>query len=404
MKIKILSIFIIFLLQFNSTFVYAQPDRDLRDLQEYAKKFDEEQRKKRIDELERKLDGSVGSVDLERAIKPFLWLVVVALILTVGWGYMDRRSSSKSADKALSKAIREGFYSSALQRIAPLSKDEVLEMTIDEIAEKISKPKFLIKETIKELGWSAKNFDGAKAKATTQRINSETEKLMKSGLSEEEARSLSKERISYDDKLEELMEEESKILKSDLPLYLTIYGEHPNDDLTWYSICLDEKGNSVRGYKLFSEGISEIGISSGFKLGRNIGFETLKNPADFGSNVTISLYRKKFPATAKYVGVFISTSSKFLEDSKYHRNIKLEYSVDGFFANYESFFWNIDYSEPSQIFLGLVDLTSNSNASFVPAHDLRLELSDNYIVSNEQDKLLLNSFRESAAKLINKIA
>jgi hypothetical protein len=404
MNIKILSILIIFLLQFNFSHVYAQSDRELRDLQEYAKKFDEEQRKKRIDEIERKLSGAPSKRATEDAVNNIFWMIAAAVILAVGWVYIDRRNSFKSADKALSKAISDGSYSIALQRLAPLSKNDICEMTIDEIAEKISKPKFLIKESIKELGWTAKNFDGAKAKAMTQRINFETEKLIKLGLGEEEARSSSKEKILYQIKLDELMEEESKILKSDLPLYLTIYAEHPNDDLTWYSICLDEKGNFVRGYKLFSEGICEAGVSAGFKFGKNIGFETFRNPADFGSNVTISLYRKKFPATAKYVGIFISASSKFLEDSKNHRNIKLEYSADGFFADCKSFFWNIDCSEPSQIFLGLVDFTSNPHASFIPALDLKLEFSDNYIVSNEQDKSLLNSFRESATKLINKIA
>lgn len=402
MKIKIFITLIIFFFQFYTGNVFAQSERDLRDLQDYAKRYDEEQRKKRVDEIERKLSGAPSKRAAEDAINNILWMIVAAIFLAVVWVYIDRRRSSRSADEVIHKAINDAYISIALKRLAPLSKDDILEMTIEEISQKISKPNVLIRESLKELGWSAKNFDGAKANAMSNNINSEAEKLIKKGVSNEEARFIAKEKILYEKKLNELKDEEANFSKSDLPLYLTIYAENPNDDITWYSICLDEKGNIVRGYKLFSESISESEISNGFIVGKNIEFETLKNPRNFGSNISIILHRKKFPAKAKYVAVYISASADFLEDAKYHKNLKIEFATDGFFSDSKSFTLSISEDEPTQIFIGLVDFFSNPKPTFIPARDMNLRFSDDYIINNEQDKSLLKSFQSSAVKLINK--
>jgi|GEM_PF-5784398 len=398
MKTKTLCILAILFVQFHATNVFAQSGTTWREAQEYSKKFDEQQSKRMADEFERKLNGGTSKREMDRGFDIYLGLLAVGVTLAVVLTYFNRRSNRKLLDEAVSKAYIQTVDSPPPERLGPLTKDDILGMTVEEIAEKISKPKVLVRKSLAELGWSAKNFDGTSAKARDLRIASKTKEFIASGLNAEEARSTARESVLYEIKLEDLRVKEAGLTKPELPLYITICAGTPKDRINKNLICLDKNGGLAKGYKLYGDFSDDA--STGFLYDENVEFETFKNPAEFGGNETIILYRKKFSNQARYVGIFVSTCADGIANSKFHGNIKIEFAPKGFFAGSELFEWEVTTLETSQIFLGLVDLRSKPKPSFIRANDLRLVISDDYINENVEEESLLKHFQEIARTII----
>jgi hypothetical protein len=390
---------IYFLLQISLPLTYAQQDRNLRDLQELAKKHDEQQQKERVAELERRLNGG-GSENPEFYIKAILWFALVYMVGYFIYRRYENKRVSKIVDQQVKEHIREAFDKAEARQLEPLTKEEISKLSLDEIANKINKSKTLVRITLGQLGWVAKDFDGAKVKSAREEEDLKYKSLVDKGVGSEKARELAKRQLSYKRELDKLKEKESQTKDDKFPIHITLFSKDSESQLIWYVACFGEECKLIKGYSLFSEGASEIEKSGGFQLERNIDVNSYFDPMEAGANTTISIYGDKLPKTSRYISVFLSASADMHKSSRVHSHLRMELKTSGFFSTGSNQEWNFQDCAGSQLFLGMIDLRSVAGPTFVQAKNQTLPIPDKDVFNDEETGILMPKYQEISRQLV----
>ena len=381
----------------------AASERDLRDLQDWAKKVDEERRKTQLEELEKSLYDT-RSAD-KHTLTLLFGFIGISLILTITWKIFeleikDRLFPPKVNGDENERLLNEAALRLAENKLEPLKQVDIYNLTIDDIAKQTSKPIFVVRDCLKTLGWNAADFDGRQAQSFDEKVKNEAIKLARTYSNKDELRTVARERALYVQKLEDLKILESKLTPSKIPIYLTIYASDPAHQLIWRVICLDNKKDLARGYSQFSESFHWDGSYRGFEIGKNIEYDTYFNPQEMNANVTIRIYPSGFSSGVRYIGLFLSSVSMAHEDLAFHSLVKVGYSSHGFFGNTTFVEINCDCAEESQLLLGLVDLNGIPKPRFLSANGVKAEITDAFIEEDLGSRLVLKGLQRACKSFL----
>ena len=376
---QILILTTIALFSFNS---YSQSSQEERALIEYAKKYDKEQMDKRVDEIERKLNGTYYSKP-DRAFSIIGYIFGLAVLAAVVSELVKSKKNSdlnKELEKKRDdfKSRMENFKNEQEKRwhlfnnpIDAIAKEDLPNMTVSEIQKVIDKSEDSVKSELARNGLICADFDGKKFLD-----------LMGPDVPTDSAHS-----VEFGNRFNEVQ----KYLKdSELKLSLKLEDDEarrnnhqimyfkastaPEKDIATeiFVSCFDSGGKLVPGCYL-ENGVDnfygDFDFNSGIKFKRNYNLDGIKNGPSFFSD-TIRIDAFKIPDSINYVLFSVFTAFdpfSYLDDEdeiKAARKNQKQFEIDvrsrGLDSIPESYNWIIKGGVNRMLLLGYIERVDES--------------------------------------------
>ena len=360
----------------------AQSSQQERALMDYAKQYDKEQREKRADELQRKMDGGIGSQRAADAWINLLWLFGFAAIGAVGWVYFSNRGKVVTKDSDIKKLHAESY-------LGTLSKEQAAKLTLKEICAKTGKRSVEIRYALDTLAWCAADYDGT----VIGKIEESAKNAAKIpgeflGKSQEEINKIVQARAQYERAIKNIeKQEEKESNSSNRGLHLTLFGK-PKCSISWYITCCDAQGNILPKYGIYDHLGETMEGADEFHNKEIVNITYTDAPPPDCSQITISIYMKNSLKKIKYVPIYASTVGDDDNDGKENiTEISAQIRTRGISSTPRAHEWKFDTTTEKISQLGYFERKKDDSWEFIETQGVFVDATSENLSPYETTQL-----------------
>ena len=360
----------------------AQSSQQERALMDYAKQYDKEQREKRADEFQRKIDGGIGSTAATNAWTNLLWIFGLTAVGAVGWVFFSNRSKVTIEDSDIKKLHAESY-------LGNLSKEQVAKLSVKEICAKTGKRSVQVRYALDTLAWCAADYDGTILGKIEESSKNATQNPGEfSGKSQEEINKIVQARAQYERAIKKIeKQEEQESNPANRGFHLTLFGK-PKCSISWYITCCDAQGKILPKYGIYDYLGETMEGADEFHNKEIVNITYTDAPPPDCSQITISIYMKNSLKKIKYVPVYVSTAGDDDNDGKESiAEILAQIRTCGISSTPSAYEWKFDTTTEKISQLGYFERKKDDSWEFIETQGVFVDATSENLSPYETTQL-----------------